>query len=171
MALPGPFLAGQRLTAGQLNDATQKTLDSVEVGTSGIINSGITTTETNIPKLAMGPIALVAGGLYQVKLRLILQQSVASDEFLCIVRRDTALTGTVVTEFFIGAPVTTAGFMMVEWDDFTSASDESGVPFYVSLKRSAGSGNIQIYGQLNGDNRTGAKLSRVGYSSEFRVVT
>ena len=33
MALPGPFLAGQRLTAGQLNDATQKTITSIDINT------------------------------------------------------------------------------------------------------------------------------------------
>lgn len=171
MALPGPFLAGQRLTAGQLNDATQKTLDEAEISAAGAIQIGINTVETNIPKLALGPVDLVAGGLYSIQPKLILNNSVATDEFILRVRRDTPVTGTLVAEMTIWRPNTTAGYLFSTYDDFTSAVDDPGVMLYSSLVRNAGTGNIAIYGQFSTLSRTSIKIVRVGYSSEFRVVT
>lgn len=135
--MAGPFLAGQRLTAGQLNDATQKTLTSVEVGVAGALATGIGATEVNIPKLALGPVALVAGGLYHFDARVTLQQTVATDGFMMRLRRDTALTGTVVAEWLIYAVAATSGNVFFAWDDFISTIAEPTVNYFVSFKRDA----------------------------------
>lgn len=171
MALPGPFLAGQKLTAGQLNDATQKTLKSVEIGTAGIIATTSGTTELNIAQLAIGPVDLVAGGLYSWTPKLVLQNSVGSDEFNLIIRRDTPLTGALVSDWVIYRPGHTGGYWFSVPDDFTSAVDDPGVNFYVSLQRLNGTGTLSLYGQLSSTNRSGLKLVRTGYSSELQVVT
>lgn len=169
MSLPGPFLAGQRLTAGQLNDATQKTLKSIEVSQAGIIATTSGTTELDVPKLGLGPVPLVNGGLYQFESRFTLQNSNGTDEYTVRVRRDTALTGAIVTTWVVYAPGTTAGYLFVDWADVISAADEN-VQYFTSFQRASGSGTLSVYGQLSSTNRSGIKMSRAGYSSEFQVV-
>jgi hypothetical protein len=172
MALPGPFLAGQRLTAGQLNDATQKTLKTVQVGIGGIIGTTSGTTELNIPELEIGPVDLVAGGLYRFDVRQTLQYTVANNqEYNMIIRRDTPLVGPLVVDWVIYPAVNLSGFTFTVWGEFISTVDDPGVTFYTSFQRLNGSNTMQIYGQLSGTNRSTLSLKRVGYSSEFEVVT
>lgn len=172
MALPGPFLAGQRLTAGQLNDATQKTIKTLEVGVGGIIVTTSGTTQSNITQLQFGPIDLVAGALYEWKVNAVCQYNVAGgQEYQWAIRRDTALTGTIVTDWVIYNQVGTGGFRFVAWDQFIASSNESGVMFYNSVVRVNGANTMNVYGQLGTTNRTTMSLMRVGYSSEFQVVT
>jgi hypothetical protein len=171
MALPGPFLAGQRVTAGQLNDATQKTLKSIEVGISGVIATTSGTTELNVSQLALGPVDLVFGGLYQWFPRVTVQFSVGTDEYKMIIRRDTALTGPIVTDWVIYGPRHTGGYLFSSWDDFESSAVDPGVNYFVSFQRVLGTGTLTIYGQIDSTNRTGLKLARTGYSSEFQIVT
>lgn len=171
MALPGPFLAGQRLTAGQLNDATQKTLQTVQVAQSGIIGTTSGTTELNLPKMAMGPFDLVAGGLYRVDVRLTLQYTTANNqEYNLLIRRDTPLTGTVVVDWVIYPAVNLSGFTFTAWAEFVSTIDDPGVQLYASVQRLNGSNTMQVYGQLSGTNRSTLSTKRVGYSSELVVV-
>lgn len=173
MSLPGPFLAGQRLTAGQLNDATQKTLDSVSVSVAGGIGTTSGTTELNIPRLALGPVPLVAGGLYRFQIRAILSVTNNLDAFSMIIRRDTALTGTVISEVLLGAKDPTAGygFTVAPWVDMPAVLTEPSVSFFFSLKRnlSTGGGTMTIFGQTAVAARSGTAIVRVGYSSEYRV--
>lgn len=172
MALPGPFLAGQRLTAGQLNDATQKTIKTVELGIGGVVATTSGTTELNVPELEIGPVDLVAGALYRFDVRQTLQYTGSNlQEYNMIIRRDTPLTGTIVSDWVIYHAVSLGGFQFVVWDEWTQASDESGVTFYTSFQRLNGANTMQIYGQLSGTNRSTLSLKRVGYSSEFQVVT
>jgi len=172
MALPGPFLAGQRLTAGQLNDATQKTIKTIELGIGGIVATTSGTTELNVPELAIGPVDLVAGGLYRFDVRQTLQYTTnANQEYNMIIRRDTPLTGTIVSDWVIYAAASLGGFQFCVWDEWIASSNESGVQFYTSFQRLNGSNTMQIYGQLSGTNRSTLSLKRVGYSSEFQVIT
>lgn len=170
MALPGPFLAGQRLTAGQLNDATQKTLKTVEVGTSGIIGTTSGTTELNIAKLGFGPVPMVNGGLYTFGVHLILQMVTSgAQEYLCTIRRDTALTGTVVAQWTIYNQVGTGGFSFTNWQDVPWSADEN-VTFFVSFQRLTGANTMNIYGQITTVARSGSKVARSGYASEYSLV-
>lgn len=169
--MANPFLAGQRLTAGQLNDATEKTLKSVEVGISGAIHTGIVGTEVNITKMALGPVALVNGGLYGFSIKLLYALTVGTDQFNLIIRRNTALTGPVVTDWVIPPPGTTATVLFSGWDDIISALNEPAVQYYVSIARLFGSGSCSVYGQSSTTNRSGVKLVRTGYSSEYTVAT
>lgn len=168
---PQPFLAGQRLTAGQLNDAVEKTLDSAEVGVAGSIAVTSGTTELNIPQMAIGPVALVAGGLYRWDIRLTLQASVTTDTFRFRIRRDTALTGTVVTDWSLPAANTLGVTAFSSWDNFISSVADPTVSYFVSLTRTSGSGTLTLFGQTSTTERTGIKLARDGYSAQFRVVT
>lgn len=168
---PQPFLAGQRLAAGQLNDAVEKTLDSVEVGVAGAIATTAGTTELNITQMAIGPVALVAGGLYRWDIRLTLQATVATDTYRFRIRRDTALTGTVVTDWSIPAANTTGVTAFVSWDNYISSVVDPAVSYFASLTRTTGTGTLTLYGQTSTTERTGIKLARDGYSAQFRVVT
>lgn len=171
MALPGPFLAGQRLTAGQLNDATQKTIKSVAVGVAGGIGTTSGTTELDIPQLAIGPVDLVAGGLYEWAIRMTVQlNGSAAQGYNINIRRDTPVTGTVVATWVIYNQAATTGSLIVGWADMISTVDET-VNFYTSVVRTSGTNTLTVFGQLSGTNRSGIKLTRTGYSSEHEVVT
>lgn len=170
MALPGPFLAGQRLTAGQLNDATQKTITSVDINTAGILVSGISTTETTIPQYTLGPITQNTGALYEIRMRSILEQTNADDEFFMFMRKNTPLTGTIIAEWNIWKPKANgAGFLFLGWADFGATADET-VTYYFSLQRFSGGGNILAYGNHTSFTPTGLKITRIGYASEHTVV-
>lgn len=172
MALPGPFLAGQRLTAGQLNDATQKTITSQEIGIAGSVATTSGTTQLNVSQLALTPVDLVNGALYSWGVRLILTNTVATDEFSFKIRRDTPLTGTIISEWIIYRPNQNAGgYFFVNWDDWAASADETAVQFYCSVQRVTGTGTMSVFGQLGATNRTGVALRRVGYASELVVVT
>lgn len=165
-----PFLAGQRLTAGQLNDATEKTLKSIEVGQAGVLAVTSGTTELNIPKMAVGPVALVAGGLYRWDVRMTLQATVVSDTYQFRIRRDTPLTGTVVTDWAIQSANTLNVTTFASWDSMVSSVLDPAVTYYCSLMRSSGTGTLTLYGQTSTTERTGIKLARDGYAAEFSVV-
>lgn len=173
MALPGPFLSGQYVTAGQLNDATQKTIASVDVNILGQIAGPITTTETTITQFTLGPFDQVAGALYQVQMRAIVQQTdVVLTEFFMIMRKDTPLTGTIVANWNMWRPpAPNAGFLFLGWADFPAVADEAGVTYYFSAVRSSGAGNLIVYGHHTSDTPSGVKILRTGYASEYAVVT
>jgi len=171
MAAPAPFLAGQRLTAGQLNDAVEKTLDDASIAVAGGLGTTSGATELNIAKLALGPVSVNTANLYSLQARIICSQSAATDEFLMRIRRDTALTGALVAEFNMYAPGTTNGFLFTSWSDFVPAVNNTAVSYYFSFLRFAGAGTLSVWGQLNTQNRSGTKITRVGYASQFRVVT
>lgn len=173
MALPGPFLAGQRLTAGQLNDATQKTIAAVDVNIVGELVTGVTTTETTITQFTLGPFDQVAGGLYKVVTRVIFEQTVADDEFLLKMRKNTPLTGTIVANWNMWSPPAPAkGQLFTGWANFPALINES-VTYYFSVIRrpASGTGSIKIYGHHTSDTPSGVSVERVGYGSEFTVVT
>lgn len=170
MSIPGPFLAGQRLTAGQLNDATQKTILSVEVGNSGTLYTTSSTTELNMPKFAMSGLQLVNGGLYELAVHLFLQNSVGTDTYNLIVRHTTALSGALVTDWVIPAPAKTTQYDFSTWDDIVSAADVTRNYFF-SVQRLSGTGTLSVLGQGSSTNRPGVKLMRTGYSSEYSLVT
>jgi hypothetical protein len=169
VSLPGPFLAGQRLTAGQLNDATQKTLKSISISAAGVINTTAGTTELNIPKLALGPIPQVNGGLYRFEPRLIVQNSVGTDDFELRLRRDTALTGTIVKSWFLYGPQHVGVHHWQIWADIPATVTED-VNYFVSLRRTAGTGTLSLYGQVGSSDASGIAAVRSGYSSEFAVI-
>jgi len=169
MSLPGPFLAGQRLTAGQLNDATQKMMKSIEVSTAGTINTGIGATEVNITKLALGPIPQVNGGLYRFDMRLVVQNTVGTDDFVISLRRDTALTGTLIRAWTIFAPQNVAVHLWEVWADVPATVTES-VNYFVSAKRTLGTGTLSVYGQFATSTQSGVSCSRNGYASEYAVI-
>lgn len=168
---PQPFLAGQRLAAGALNDAVEKMLDSATVGIAGSLAVTSGTTELNISQLALGPVAVNTANLYKLAVRMIGQQSVALDEFLVRIRRDTALTGALVAEWNVYAPVTTQGFLFTSWSDFVPAVTNPAVQYFFSVVRTSGSGTLTVYGQLSVQNRSGISISRAGYAPQFRIVT
>lgn len=170
MSIPGPFLAGQILTAGQLNDATQKTIKSVEVGNSGTLYTTSSTTELNMPKFAMSGLQLVNGGLYEIAARLEVQKSAATDTYNVIVRHTTALSGTLVTDWVIWSAVNTSQYTWLANDDIVSAADQT-LNYFVSIQRLSGAGTINVIGQGSSTNRPGIKLQRSGYSSEYTLVT
>lgn len=175
MALPGPFLAGQEITAGEINDATQKTISSIDVNTAGPIVTGVGVTETTITQLTLGPIDQVQGALYKVSPRVIFQQSNHLDEFLLLMRKDTPLTGTIVASWDMWrTPTDNGGALFTGWADIPASINETGVMYYFSIDQFAGSGTAIVYGHwpLSGlvVTPTGVSFTRVGYATEYTVV-
>lgn len=175
MALPGPFLAGQRLTAGQLNDATQKTLASVDanVGSpgTGILVSGVGATETNITQFVLGPFDQVDGGLYRVNTRVIREQTVATNEFRLIMRKNVPLVGAIVADWNMwGTPDPNLAQLFTGWAHYSAIANES-VTYFFSVVRSSGAGTLTVYGHHTSNTPSGVSIERNGYGSEFQVVT
>ena len=168
---PQPFLAGQRLTAGQLNDAVEKTLDSVDVAIAGVLATTSGTTELNVSQFALGPVAVDTANLYKLAVRIIGSQTVATDEFFCRIRRDTPVTGTLIAEWVMYAPGTTAGFLFTSFADFVPSADNPAINYYLSVARAVGTGVLNVWGQLNNRNRSGDSITRIGYAPQYRVVT
>lgn len=175
--LPGPFLAGQKLTAGQLNDATQKTIQSIDVNIAGTpLVSPVTTTETTITQFTLGPFDQVAGALYRVNVRAIVQQTIATDEFFMIMRKNTPLTGPIVAGWdMFKLILLNSGFWFNGSADIPATVDESGVTYYFSAVRFTGIGSWIVWGQNPGNTNSptpsGVQFTRVGYTSEYTVIT
>lgn len=150
------------IEAGSIDNIT---LDSSEVSTVGAINSTITTTETNITKMASGLVTVTAGDLIGFDIKAILQNSIASDEFYLRIRKGTAVSGTLVQQITVYRPNHTAGYQLTTWIDWPCSATET-TNFYVSLVRATGTGNLTVYGQSG----TGMAIRRLGLSSVHRAV-
>lgn len=146
------------------------TLDSCDTTTAGDIVTGVTTTETDIPDLALGAISVVDAELYRIDVRLIAINTVATDEFTLRIRKGTATpTGTLIAEWNIHQPGHTDYYEFSSWRMWECAATES-TTLYVSVIRSAGSGSISVYGQPGASNNSGAAIQRVGYTANHRLV-
>jgi hypothetical protein len=144
-------------------------LDSCAVSTSGTINTGINTTETNIAKLALGPVSVVNGELYRINMRFIRTNSVSTDEFAMKIRKGTALTGTQIGEWALYRPGHSAGNLFTS-DFIWAPTVTESTSIFFSIVRTSGTGNVDVYGSVNSFTQSGASISRAGLGVLHRVV-
>jgi len=135
-----------------------KTLAGRLVTTAGAINTGIGGTEVDIPKLAITGVKTKLNCWYQFAVALAGQPSAANASFTIRVRKDTALTGTVVADWSWLTDVagfTDSKFFTLPWK---ALADNSSTNFYVSAQLAGGTGTLDI----NGVRRTGFWISDRG---------
>jgi len=117
---------------------------------AGFINSAIAGTETNIAKIAIENYRVTSGRFYVLNVNMYANFSIVDDSFIVRVRKDTAVSGTIVAEWpWI---VDVAGY-----DDarsfsqpYKATANDTDADYYVSVQRAAGSGTCSV----NGDKRT-----------------
>lgn len=129
-----------------VNTLNMRSLGGRIVTTVGVINSGISTTETNITKLAFENSAITIGRVYVFNLFLSAQFSAGNDSFAVRIRKDTALSGTIlVVSAWISqvAGFTHERFISVPW---IATGTDADADFYVSVQRAAGTGTCDVNG-------------------------
>lgn len=129
-----------------VNTLNMRSLGGRIVTTVGTIHTGITTTETNITKLAFENSSITVGRVYIFNLLLSAQFSAANDSFAVRIRKDTALSGTVLANTAWITQV--SGFthdrpIAVPW---IATGSDADADFYVSLQRVAGAGTCDVNG-------------------------
>lgn len=134
--------------------------------TAGVINAGITTTEVNIAKLGLTPTSVTINRVYLFVLTLSAQCSAGNDSFAVRVRKDTALSGTVV---FAQAWITQVGGFTHErsfiYPWIATATDAS-ADFFVSVQRVAGAGTMDV----NGNSSSSFMIFEFTNTSEWVAV-
>jgi hypothetical protein len=134
--------------------------------TVGVINAGINTTEVNISKLGFTPTSVTINRVYVHVVTLSTQFSAGNDSFVVRVRKDTALSGTIVfSQAWISQ---VAGFthdrsFIFPW--IATATDAS-ADFFVSLQRVAGTGTCDV----NGSNASSYFILEMTNTSEWVSV-
>ena len=117
------------------------------VTTAGQINTAIAGTEIDIAKLAVTGRPTRNGGFYRFLVNLSAQFTVGGDAFTVRVRKDTAVTGTVVATWSWISRVsglTEARSLTLPWK---ATADNASTSFFVSVQRAAGTGTCDINGQ------------------------
>jgi len=127
----------------------------------GIQGTTVGTTELNFPKLAIENYRVKQNGWYIFWVRLSAQFGAAGDSFVIRVRKDTALSGTILSSFeWIGQ---VGGFthsitMGLPWQ---APADDTDADFYISAQR-IGGGNVLA---VNGDTRSASWMDDRGGDS------
>jgi len=116
---------------------------------AGFVHTTSGTTELNLTKLALENTRTESGTWYTLNLNLFYNNATvaAGDSFLIRVRKDTALSGTVIAEFVVRpeSPDTFDGSRTFAQPWFSGAQDLD-ADFYVSAQRQAGTGTLAFYG-------------------------
>jgi hypothetical protein len=128
---------------------------------TGFINTGIAGTEVNVAKVAIENYRATAGHFYMLSANIFWNFAtvVAGDSYVVRVRRDTALSGTIIAEWVI-RPVDNSAFDESESfnQPWKATADDADLDVYLSVIRVAGSGTLSI----NGDRRTAFWLTDLG---------
>lgn len=119
------------------------------VSTAGIINTTVGTTELNITKLALENTRVESGTWYVLNLNLTYNHVTvsATDSYVVRIRKDTALSGTVLAEFIV-RPESADTFDGSKTcaQPWQAPAQDTDADFYVSVQRVAGTGTLGIYG-------------------------
>lgn len=128
---------------------------------AGFINSAIAGTETNISKIGISGVKLVSGRFYMLNVHMYANFSVAGDSFTVRVRRDTAVSGTIIAEFPWITDVSGYDDCRSFSQPYKAPANASSANFFVSVQRAAGTGTCSV----NGDSRTSQWVDDLGADS------
>lgn len=140
----------------------ERTLAGRIASGSGFINSGIDDSpEVNIAKVQIENYRVSSGHFYMLSANIFWNFStvVAGDSYVVRVRKDTAVSGTIIAEW-IARPVDASAFDESESfnQPWKATADDTDADFYLSVVRVAGSGSINV----NGDRRTAFWITDLG---------
>jgi hypothetical protein len=122
----------------------------VVIATPGVVQAGVAASEATIAKLTTTGVRLRGGCFYELNTAISGQPSAGGESYNIRVRRDTALSGTVVMLWpfitQVAAYTHSRSFSVV----YKAPADAPSASFYVSLQRATGAG----YFDVNGDRTT-----------------
>lgn len=116
------------------------------VTAAGVINTTSGTTELDIPKLAIENWTVTNTAWYILNLKLSAQMSAGNDSYLVRVRKDTALSGTVIAQFEWITQVAGFTHAVSQHIPWQAPATDADADFYVSIQRIAGTGVAAING-------------------------
>lgn len=153
---PGSPVSGQLVYRTDLNDQYRydgavwvptRQIAGRLISAAGVQHNAVTTTETNITKLQIENYKILINTWYIFNITLFFITSAVGDVFTVRVRKDTALSGTILTDWSIvaitAAAVGDTRSIALPWKATATDTDAD---FYVSVLRTSGSGDIDIYG-------------------------
>lgn len=137
------------VAAGDTALSTSRNLRSLGgriVTTAGVVHSGVAGTEVNYAKLAFENTAVTQGRVYVLTVKLSAQFNAGDNSFLVRVRKDTALSGTILVDWEWITQV--AGFthqqtFSMPW---VATATDADADFYVSVQRISGGGTADLNG-------------------------
>lgn len=129
-----------------VNTLNLRSLGGRIVTTAGVINAGITTTEVNVTKAAFENSTITSGRVYIFTFTFSAQFTTANDSFLIRIRKDTALSGTVLVTWAIIPQVSGFSHYVTQRRPWIAPASDADADFYISFQRIAGSGSCDING-------------------------
>ena len=152
-SMVGQLIPGERVYVMQVPPAGQyivgrmigeeRWLDAAQVDTTGTLVTTAGGVESNISNLALTVPNWTPSLVYQLVVQLSLSYSVITDTFAVRIRRDTAVTGTLLAEGFISDMG--LGHPLVSWPLRPTATERN-IPLFVSVIRAAGTGTCAVLG-------------------------
>lgn len=132
-----------------VHDRVIRRLTSRTADTAGVINAAVGATEVNIAKLSVEDLAVFNTRTYELLVDLSVTFSAAANSYMVRVRKDTALSGTVLAQW--EWETVTSGFS--DYKSFRKlwpcTADDSDFDCYVSIQRIAGAGTADVNGNGN----------------------
>jgi hypothetical protein len=116
------------------------------VTAAGVINTTSGTTELDIPKLAIENWVVNNGFWYILNLKMSAQASAGGDSYLVRIRKDTALSGTVIAQFEWITQVAGFTHSLTQHIPWQAPATDGDADFYVSVQRIAGTGVLAVNG-------------------------
>lgn len=140
-------------------------VDAVNVTTNPIIAAAAFSSETDVPRLALSG-TVVAGSAYAFVGQLLYSFTNTDTEADLRIRHTTAVSGTLIGRTRL-SKVPTSGFgMHVSWWVPWIATSSGAMNFYISVKRSTGTGNVS----LDGGDATFAGLVKLATGGTLRTA-
>lgn len=133
--------AGLYITGRMIGE--ERWLDGAIVDTTGSLGVTVGAAELDIPNFKVTVPAWQPSKVYMLEVQLSLTFSVATDTFGIRIRRDTALTGTLIAEQFAGSAVVDGS--LFAWP-LRPTSSERSVKLFLSVIRAAGTGTCTVNG-------------------------
>ncbi len=169
------FLAGEVLTAGELNAALtavdQELVDSIVTNVAATqVTSG--TTELTLTRLQMPSLAVDSTQLYRTDLAIVSTRTVATDEFAFRIRETTAGSGTIVGEVIMWGDATAS--RQLRGSIFWSPTATATATYHMSVVRNAGTGTMTTFYTsfgTSGYSSTRTQTWKLGAKTKLRTIT
>lgn len=133
-----------RLGAGWVTTSAQLAGRIAASASSLGVTSG--TTELNLPKLAITGARTRNTNVYMLSLTMSATMSAANDSFTVRVRKDTALSGTVLATWSWITQVASYTHSKTFTWPWKATADNASTNFYISIQRAAGTGTMDVDG-------------------------
>jgi hypothetical protein len=149
--------------------ATFKLLDAVQTDVA-VNTTTVGAAELSLPRLVSASVALDSGKLYRTDFQLVTTRTVIADEYEIRVRKDTALTGTLLGSAFAWGTVN-ANAQYAKGSILWVPSATGAATLHMSVIRSSGSGTMTVYHDNFSQAYTTVLHYKAGSAALLRTVT